>query len=40
VNVLRPLALGEVTLGPREVQIEAVVDLLLSDAHGALFDAS
>ena len=37
VHVLRPHALRQVGLGPREIQVEAVVDLLLGDAHSSWF---
>ena len=35
VHVLRAHALRQVGLGPREIQVEAVVDLLLGDAHSS-----
>ena len=37
VHVLRAHALGQVGLGPGEIQVEAVVDLLLGDAHSSWF---
>ena len=37
MDVLRPHALGEVTFRPRQVEVEALVDLLLGDAHEAEF---
>ena len=40
VDVLRPDALGQGALGPRQVEIEALVDLLLSARHDAEFAAA
>jgi hypothetical protein len=39
VDVLRPLPLGEVGLGPREVEVDAPVERVLGRGHGlARFD--
>ena len=39
VDVLRPLALGEVGLRPRERQVDPAVQRLLRRGHGRLFGA-
>ena len=39
VNVLCPLAFGQIALRPRQVDVETRVDLLLRGAHNAQFDA-
>ena len=37
VDVLRPLALGQLALGPRQVEVQAGVDLLLGHPHASRF---
>ena len=40
VDVLRPLALGQRRLRPREVEVQRRVELVLRDGHGPNFDMS
>src|SRR5439155_26001886 len=39
VDVLRPLALGQLGLRPREVEVQRRVQLVLRDGHATGFDA-